>query len=52
MVRIILLWYTKGDANQAKDDGYIITENIVGTAEFTIQYIGYPTLWLRALLNH
>ncbi len=47
-----LRYYTKGDMNQSNDDGYITTENIVGTAEFTIQYIGYPTLWLRMLLNH
>ncbi len=46
-----LRYYTKGDANPAPDTGYITSENIVGTAELTIQYIGYPTLWLRALLN-
>ncbi len=46
-----LRYYTKGDANDSNDNGFIKSENIVGTAEFIIQYIGYPTLWLRALLN-
>ena len=41
--------YTKGDANNAKDD-YIIYENMVlGKVDLKIDYIGLPTVWLSEL---
>ena len=41
--------YTKGDANNDKDD-YIIYENMVlGKVDLKIDYIGLPTVWLSEL---
>ena len=42
---------TKGDANEVEDDGYITDADIVGLTDVKISYIGYPTLWLRELLE-
>ena len=40
-------YYTKGDANQNIDDGYITKEDVMGKVKFRIIKIGKPTLWLR-----
>ncbi len=42
-------YYTKGDANEDKDSGYITDESIIGVASVKIPYLGYPTIWLRDL---
>ena len=44
-------YYTKGDANNALDVGYVIDEDIVGTTSTKVAYVGFPTLWLRELLD-
>jgi signal peptidase I len=44
-------YYTKGDANENDDTGYITRSDIVGVTQFKISYIGYPTLWLRELFD-
>ncbi len=44
-------YYTKGDANEDIDVGYITSSNIVGTVEAKVPYLGYPTLWLRSLFD-
>ena len=44
-------YYTKGDANEDWDVGYRTDKDIVGVTDFKIAYIGYPTLWLRELLE-
>ncbi len=44
-------YYTKGDANKDQDDGYRTEKDIVGLTDAKVSYIGYPTLWLRALLE-
>lgn len=44
-------YYTKGDANQTKDEGYIKNSAIEGKVLFTIRYLGNPTLWLRELFD-
>lgn len=44
-------YYTKGDANNVMDSGYIVEKDIVGTIKFKIIYIGYPTLWIRDLFS-
>ncbi len=44
-------YYTKGDANEDIDVGYITSSNIVGTVEAKVPYLGYPTLWLRDLFD-
>lgn len=44
-------YYTKGDANDYIDSGYILEEQIIGVAHFKIPYIGYPTLWLKEIFK-
>lgn len=44
-------YYTKGDANESNDEGFITNADIVGVANFKIPYFGYPTLWLRSLFE-
>lgn len=45
-------YYTKGDANESRDSGYVKQSQIVGVTNFKIVYIGYPTLWLRSLFSN
>ena len=44
-------YYTKGDANEDRDSGYIGKASIVGTVGYKIPYVGYPTLWMRSLFK-
>ena len=44
-------YYTKGDANNNIDSGYVVSKDIIGTTMFKIKYIGFPTLWLRDIFN-
>ena len=44
-------YYTKGDANDSLDEGYIVSSNILGTVNFKVAYAGYPTLLLRQLFD-
>lgn len=44
-------YYTKGDANDGVDSGYITNENIVGVVKMKIKYIGYPTVWMHELFR-
>ena len=44
-------YYTKGDANEDNDPGYITRSDIVGVTKFKLSYFGYPTLWLRELFD-
>lgn len=44
-------YYTKGDANDVVDLGYVVEENILGTVNFKVSYIGYPTLWMHELFD-
>ena len=44
-------YYTKGDANPTEDFGYRTEADIVGLTDIKLAYVGYPTLWLRALLE-
>ncbi len=45
-------YYTKGDANEDLDYGYRVDSDIFGLTDIKIAYIGYPTLWLRELINN
>lgn len=47
----VIRYYTKGDANDEMDPGFITRSNIVGTTDLKIPYIGYPSLWLRELFK-
>lgn len=42
-------YVTKGDANNAPDSGYVTAEQIIGTTNFKVAAVGYPTLWLHQL---
>lgn len=44
-------YYTKGDANEHTDPGYITDANIVGLAEGRLEGGGYPTIWMRSLFK-
>ncbi len=44
-----LRYYTKGDANDSMDTGYVTEEMLIGIADVRICYIGYPTIWLREM---
>lgn len=45
-------YYTKGDANTVEDIGYRTESDIIGLTDMKIAYIGYPTLWLKELLEN
>lgn len=45
-------YYTKGDANEDYDEGYRLASDIVGLTDVKISFIGYPTLWLREIIQN
>lgn len=47
----ITRYYTKGDANEHNDRGYITDGQIVGITNFKIKYIGYPSIWVHDLFD-
>ncbi|MBQ9121710.1 MAG: signal peptidase I [Clostridia bacterium] len=44
-------YYTKGDANDSPDPGYVTESRIIGRAGFKIRFIGYPTIWVREIFS-
>ena len=44
-------YFTKGDANEDLDAGFIYRSDIVGVVNYKVPYIGYPTIWLRSLFQ-
>lgn len=44
-------YYTKGDANEDRDAGYVTDADIVGLTDLKFAYLGYPTLWLREIIK-
>lgn len=44
-------YFTKGDANEDLDAGYRTEKDIVGLTDIKVSYVGYPTIWLRELLQ-
>ena len=44
-------YYTKGDANEDRDAGFITDADIVGVTNLKLPYFGYPTLWMRGLFE-
>lgn len=44
-------YYTKGDANQNKDDGYRERKDIIGQVKARIPYVGYLTLWVNDFIG-
>lgn len=47
----IALYYTKGDANQSQDEGYITNNSIVGLVVLRVPYIGWPTLFVNSIFK-
>lgn len=44
-------YYTKGDANEDLDTGYITQADIVGLVDHKLPFLGFPTLWMRSLFR-
>ena len=44
-------YYTKGDANEDLDAGYVTEQRLVGVVHYRLPFFGYPTLWLRSLFE-
>ena len=44
-------YYTKGDANEDNDAGFITDADIVGLVNNKVPYVGYPTIWLKGLFS-
>lgn len=44
-------YFTKGDANDDWDSGYITDDRIEGVVLFKVAYIGYPSIWLRNIFK-
>ena len=44
-------YYTKGDANDAPDQGYRTEADIVGLTDTRLAYLGFPTLWLNEMIS-
>lgn len=44
-------YYTKGDANEDMDEGYITESDIVGVVDYKLPAVGFPTLWMRSLFK-
>ncbi len=44
-------YYTKGDANDDLDAGYILESNIIGIVEAKVPVVGYPSIWLRKIVE-
>lgn len=47
----ITRYYTKGDANEDRDAGYIFDSDIIGLVTYKLPFFGYPTLWVRSLFD-
>ena len=47
----VLRYYTKGDANEDRDSGFITNNDIIGTVNYKLPYVGYPTIWVRSLFK-
>lgn len=44
-------YYTKGDANDGLDYGFITNNDILGVTNFKISYIGYPSIWVNSIFE-
>ena len=45
------IYYTQGDANLNRDDGYRLYDEIIGKVKLKLPYVGYFTLWINDLLK-
>ena len=44
-------YFTKGDANEDRDNGYITDGDIESIVLFKVSYVGYPSLWIRGIFK-
>lgn len=44
-------YYTKGDANDGMDTGYVTDADVIGITTMKIKYIGYPTVWIHNIFR-
>lgn len=44
-------YYTKGDANEGADSGYITSADLVGIVRMRVPFLGYPTVWLYEIFK-
>lgn len=44
-------YFTKGDANEDMDAGFITDGDIIGLVNHKLPFLGYPTLWMRSLFK-
>lgn len=44
-------YFTKGDANEDRDSGYITDSDIASLVLFKVSYVGYPSIWIRSIFN-
>ena len=45
-------YFTKGDANEDRDSGYITDGDIESVVLFKVSYVGYPSIWMRDLFKN
>lgn len=46
------IYYTKGDNNVQKDEGYRTDKEILGVVKFKVVYIGWPTIGLKDMFSN
>lgn len=51
MINGVTRYYTKGDANEDPDAGFVTDAEIIGVVDCKLPYVGYPTLWMRSLFD-
>ena len=42
-----LFFQTKGDHNEKTDSVLVSQEDVLGTVQYIVKYIGYPTIWFN-----
>ena len=47
----VVRYYTKGDANQDNDAGYVTKADIIGLTDHKIPFIGMPTIWIHEMFS-
>jgi signal peptidase len=45
-------YFTKGDANDAPDVGFITIGDVRGVVRASLPYVGYPSIWLRSVFSN
>ena len=42
-----IFFQTKGDNNKTVDSVLIESDDVLGTVQYIVKYIGYPTIWMQ-----